>query len=99
MVLGQEKTWELAGRAAVELLTATQDGWQSILKLGDKTLVTRSKPGKTFKTVVRPHNTEVQCDVWNRKQLQCSEWSLLNCPTTPGRPPTRPFLTFVLFRE
>ena len=63
MVLGQEKTWELAGRAAVELLTATQDGWQSILKLGDKTLVTRSKPGKTFKTVVRLHNTEVQCDV------------------------------------
>jgi len=51
MVLGQEKTWDLAGRAAVELLTATQDGWQSILKLGDKTLVTRSKPGKTFKTV------------------------------------------------
>ena len=57
MVLGQEKTWELAGRAAVELLTATQDGWQSILKLGDKTLVTRSKPGKTFKTVVRLHNS------------------------------------------
>eukprot|EP00091_Calanus_sinicus_P016722 TRINITY_DN3622_c0_g1_i1.p1 TRINITY_DN3622_c0_g1~~TRINITY_DN3622_c0_g1_i1.p1 ORF type:complete len:269 (-),score=78.24 TRINITY_DN3622_c0_g1_i1:145-951(-) len=50
LVFGEEFSYEMIGKKCTELVTHTRDGYISVMKMGDKVILTNMKCGKQFLT-------------------------------------------------
>ena len=52
LVFGEEFSYEMIGKECTELVTQTREGYISMMKMGEKVIVTKMKCGKQFQIAV-----------------------------------------------